>query len=68
MPSKLAKVASNTAAGVAVGSTRVVVSHMEAARRITEAAESATTRESAQVLLRKAGILDIKNKLVKGLS
>lgn len=68
MSSKSAKVVSNTAASVAVGSTRVIVSHMEAARRIAEAAASATTRESAQALLRKAGILNSKNKLVKGLS
>lgn len=44
------------------------VSHLEAAQRMTQFAAQITTKESAQALLRSAGILNSKNKLVKGLT
>lgn len=58
---------------VGVGDSPVVttssyVSHEEAAKRIAQAVSKVTTKKDARKLLRKLGILNKKNKLVKALA
>lgn len=67
-PVKVVGAAKATTRSTAVGGSFVVVSHVEAAERITQVTAGVTTKEDARSLLRSAGILNRNNKLVKALA
>lgn len=65
MSSKCMKVGAGCSAVV---SSSGFVSHEEAAKRIAALTDAITTKKEARKLLRKLGILNKKNKLVKALA
>lgn len=65
MPAKPKK---STTDGKVVVTTRDFVSHEEAAKRMLARTDEVTTKKEARALLRKIGILNKNNKLVKGLT